>query len=500
VAGIASSGWTALVSLTVVPFYLHFLGLQAFGLIGLFTTLQGLFIILDLGLSPTMTRETARCRVSGETGEARNLLHSLACIYWAIAAGIAAIMVVAGLLFGSLWVHETDLSAATVNQAVALIGLVIACRWPLSIYIGALQGAERIAEVSLIAMAMVTFSNVGAVLVLAFVSPTIQAFFIWQAFGGLLQVVVMRARAWRALSGDMPVRFDRQKLMTIWRFTAGIGATALFGIIFYNADKVLLSGLVPLAEFGLYALAGLAARTLYILITPISNALSPRMTALYAAGDEAGLSLIYRQGTRLLMALTAPLGAFIAVFAAPLMGLWTGNARTGEAIAPALQLLLLGTALNGATFLLYGLQIAAGRSRLSAMIHLILLVGFIPTVVILTTRYGIIGGAACWAIFNVVLLCLGATLTHRVILRGLALRWIFLDVLFPLATALVLVVGGGLAIRAAGWNLWLSLAAGLIPLLIAIAAIAVTLPHVSALVRQLLRLRVAGRPEANETL
>lgn len=58
-----------LMGLVFVPLYIKFLGMEAYGLIGFFATLQALFSILDLGLGATLNRELARA--SAHLGEAQ---------------------------------------------------------------------------------------------------------------------------------------------------------------------------------------------------------------------------------------------------------------------------------------------------------------------------------------------------------------------------------------------------------------------------------------------
>ena len=48
--------------LVMVPAYVSRLGPEAFGLVSFFIVLQTLFQLLDLGLTPTMSREAARFR------------------------------------------------------------------------------------------------------------------------------------------------------------------------------------------------------------------------------------------------------------------------------------------------------------------------------------------------------------------------------------------------------------------------------------------------------
>ncbi|MEN8215666.1 MAG: hypothetical protein ABFS56_04685 [Pseudomonadota bacterium] len=56
IANFAGKAWTVLMSLAFVPLYIKFIGVEAYGLIGFFVTLQAVFGLLDLGLSTTLFR------------------------------------------------------------------------------------------------------------------------------------------------------------------------------------------------------------------------------------------------------------------------------------------------------------------------------------------------------------------------------------------------------------------------------------------------------------
>src|SRR5688572_32694172 len=84
-AGLTNSAWTAIVGLIATPFYLRYLGIEAYGLIGFFTTLLALLQLLDLGLSSAMCREVARDPPGGKCDSVRNLLRSLEYVYWGVA-------------------------------------------------------------------------------------------------------------------------------------------------------------------------------------------------------------------------------------------------------------------------------------------------------------------------------------------------------------------------------------------------------------------------------
>lgn len=459
-AGVANSVWSALVGIAVVPLYLKYLGIEAYGLIGFFATVQALFWILDLGLAPTINREVARCSASRDFREVGNLLHSLAIIYWCMGAAIALILIVLSSFISEYWLQSKHLSRETITHAVMLMGLIIACRWPIGLYQGALMGAQRLTVSSGISITMVTLGNIGAVAVLAFVSPTIEAFFIWQACVGLVYAATMRWAAWRIIGRSMYTRFDVNELMRIWRFSAGMSGVAVLAMILMQFDKVLLSKILSLHDFGQYTLAGVVTSGLYVLLTPAFNVIYPRLSALVAAGELEKLVSLYRLGTRLLLAAIFPIATAAAVFAEELLSLWTGNPALASSTAPIISLLLIGTALNGAMHFPYALQLAYGRTRLPLLINAILVVVMVPTTILLAIQFGAIGGAAAWALLNSIYLFIGTWLTHRSLLKGVGLKWLIWDVGMPLGLSLLVVGLGGSEVRKYGYSNYVELFIG----------------------------------------
>jgi len=459
-AGLTNSIWTVLVGLAVVPLYLKYLGIEAFGLIGFFTTLQALFQLLDLGFAATANREVARRSASGNLRESGNLLHTLAVIYWGIAGIIALIVLALAPFLAQHWLQSRQLPQETVARAVVLMGLTLACRWPIGLYQGALMGAQRLAVSSGVNIAMVTLGNFGAVAVLALVSPTIQAFFLWQAGVGLLHAATVRWAAWRAVGRSEGVRFDVDELRRIWRFSAGMSGIALSSLMFTQLDKVLLSKVLGLEDFGRYMLATVVAGALSVLITPTFNAMYPRFCALVASGNTEKLADLYRLGTRLLATVLFPVATALAMFSEELLRVWTGNSEIASSVAPVVTLLAIGSALNGVMHFPYALQLAFGNTRLPLTINCALTIVMFPLTVFLALSYGAMGGAVAWLIVEVLYVMLGTWLTHRHLLRSLAPTWLFQDVGFSFGLSVLVVAVGGWALRHLELSLYARLACG----------------------------------------
>jgi O-antigen/teichoic acid export membrane protein len=431
-AGVASSIWSALIGIAVVPFYIRYLGIEAYGLIGFMVTTQALFQILDMGMAPTINREIARCSATGEWSQLRDLLHTLALIYWVVAGGICVLMLALAPSISEHWLRAGSIQHSTLMHAVMLMGVVIASRWPVGLYQAALNGLQRIATASAITIAMVSLASLGSVFVLAFVSPTIEALFLWQAAAGLTYALVSRGVAWRNVRHAGNARINWRALGSVWRFSASMMALTFSGLVFSQLDKVLLSKLLNLEAFGQYMLAGVVASALSLLITPFYNALYPRFASYVVRDQTSQLLQLYRVGGRLLATLLFPIAMIIAVAGKDVILLWTGNQHLADAAAPLAGLLAIGTAVHGTMYIPHALLLAQGKTFIPLTTNLVLLVIMVPITVWLAFAYGALGGAIAWLLLHALYVILATCLMERYVGNSTGVPWLVREVGLPL--------------------------------------------------------------------
>ena len=82
IANYFSQFYVTLIGIVLLPLYIKYMGAEAYGLLGFFAMLQAWFMILDLGLTPTISRETA-CYMGGKSDAIsfRRLYRSLSVIF-----------------------------------------------------------------------------------------------------------------------------------------------------------------------------------------------------------------------------------------------------------------------------------------------------------------------------------------------------------------------------------------------------------------------------------
>jgi O-antigen/teichoic acid export membrane protein len=444
VANYAGSAWASLMSVLFVPVYIKFLGIESYGLIGVFGTLFSLFGVLDMGLSATMTREMARLSTLDPSGqEARGLARTLELIYWVTAVLLGVIVASLAGPVADYWVKPDRLDQNTVKQALTITGGIVALRWPGALYSGGLRGLDRQPLLNLISSVIATIRGLGAVAVLWLISPTIQAFFSFQILISAIETSCLAMALWRSLPSRGTIAgFALKHLKRVWRFSAGMTGISVVVLLLTQTDKIILSKMLSLELFGYYTLAWTVSAFLLQTVGPIDSAVYPTLTRLVSKKDEKRLKEIYHTSCQMEVAFLVPAALVLILFGDIVLMVWSGNEQIVKNSGPIMSVLALGTCLNGFMHIPYLTQLAYGWTSLVFWQNVASVIVLVPMLVVLTRAYGGIGAAYVWIILNAAYVLIAIQIMHRRILRTEKWIWYLYDVGLPTAAALVVAVIG----------------------------------------------------------
>ncbi len=423
--------------LAFIPIYIRYLGMEAYGLIGIFAMLQAWLTLLDMGMTPTLNREMARFTAGAHTSESiRDLVRSLEMLSLVVAFLIVVGIWSASGWFSLHWLRVDKLPLQTVSEAIAIMGLVAGMRIIEGVYRGALLGLQTQVWVNAASAILATIRGVGAVGILYWVSPTIQAFFIWQACMSLLTLIIFGFRVHHSLPAPMRrARFSQQALADIWHFARGMIITTLLSLMLMQVDRLLLSRLLSLENFGAYTLAATVANALGLLIVPISQSYYPKFTELLTRDDRKGLVAAYHQGAQLMTVMLVPATLILVFHSEFLLALWTGNSALANSAATLVSLLAIGTAFNGLMHIPYMLQLAYGWSSLAAKVNLVAVAILIPVLFWAVPRYGAIGAAWVWVSVNAGYIFIAVHFMYRRLIPKEKNAWYWRDITLPALAA-----------------------------------------------------------------
>jgi O-antigen/teichoic acid export membrane protein len=432
--------------LVFLPVYVHYLGIESYGLVGVFALLQTWLVLLDAGMSPTLGREMARFTAGAHSPQSiRNLLRTLEIVCVAIALAACAVIVATSEWLAKDWLKSERLPADVVQGAIALMALVVALRFVEGLYRAAIFGLQRQVWYNAVNAFLATLRNVGAVFVLASIAPTIGVYFVWQAAVSVLSVGVMAIGLHAALprSPGRPV-FSIASLRSVWRFAGGMTAITLLALLLTQVDKVILSRLLSLESFGYYTLAATVAGVVHLLIAPITTALYPHLVALVSQHDKAAVVDAYHRAAQVVTLMTMPVALLMAFHADGALFAWSGDAKLARVAGPILAALALGNVLNGLMHVPYQLQLAHGWTSFAIKLNVVAVVLLVPAILWVVPRYGAVGAAWVWIALNAGYLLAGIPLMHRRLLPTEKWHWYVRDIGRPTLGAL-----GGLALTIA---------------------------------------------------
>lgn len=487
-ASYVSQFYVMIVGIVMLPMYLTYMGAEAYGLVGFFSMLQAWFNLLDMGLTPTISREMARFR-GGVTDALsfRRLVRALEGIFLGVAlVGAGALFMIADYIVSD-WLQVKHLPFGEVKIAVQLMAVNIALRWMSGLYRGAVSGAEQLVWLGGYNVFIATLRFVAVLPVLIYIGSTPTLFFGYQLAVALLEFCVLIFKTYRllpAIPKGNRLPWSWAPLKPVLKFSLTIAFTSSVWVLVTQTDKLVLSKVLPLAEYGYFTLAVLVASGVSVISSPISGAILPRMAKLEAEGDHAGVIRLYRQATQM-VAVTAGAAAITVAFCAePLLWAWTHDKVLAHQAAPILTLYALGNGLLALVSFPYYLQYAKGDMKLHLIGNALFVVLLIPAIIWATMHYGGIGAGYAWFSINVVFLIAWVPIVHHRFLKGLHLRWLFHDV------GMIVVLPVLCAVRAHDFLHWPQMP---IPIVVGIAMIGSELLLIAAFGSSWVRNTLSGK-------
>lgn len=432
VANYLGNAWTALMGVIFIPIYIKYLGVEAYGIIGLFTVIQGLLAILDMGLSPTLNREMSRFKTGVHTAQGiGNLLRTIEIIYFSIAFLIGVLMFYSAPDIATKWLNLETMNIEATIQSLQLIGLIIALRWMGILYQSAIRGLQHHVWLNSMMAFMATLRGLGVIFVLIFISPTIEAFFLFQLAISIIEIVVLYTKIKQLLPRVKKAYFSKDSLVSVWHFAAGMTGITILATILTQVDKLILSRLLSLSDFGYFTIALVIASLLSRLIAPLSNVAFPRFTELVASDEKTKLNHEYHKFSQLATITIIPFTLVMSFFSKEIIFIWSQNQNLTDVVAPIMSVWIVGTALNGIMHIPYMAQLAYGWTKLAFNINLSAIAIIIPAFLYFVPLYGVMAAAWIWVLINVGYLLFQITFMHQKILTNEKWEWYINDLLIP---------------------------------------------------------------------
>lgn len=433
IANYAGKLYTILIGIVVLPFYLEFLGAEAYGLVGFFVLMQSWMALLDIGMSPTLSREVAKLQATEDHKDRelfKSLLHSLEFIFIFI-----SLVVSLGIIFFSdwlsvHWLNVETLDLSTVSYCIVLMGVMVGLRFLSTLYKSGIAGAEYQVWLNTTNVLIATLKFVGVLLILYFISNDVQHFFEYQIVVTIFELFVFFIKFYKIVEvGKFKLYFSYVAIKPIIPFAGGIAFTSAIWILLTQLDKLLLSTILPLEQYGYFVIVAMVANAIMQLVDPISQAILPRMTNLHTQKQDEEMIKVYKKSTQLMAVFIFSVVGIVGVFSYELLYSWTGNQEVSVWSQDILFWYVLGNGITAISAFQYYLQFAHGELKMHVQYNILLALISIPLISWAAYTYGALGVAMVWFTLSLLSFLVWVPYVHHKFAPGVHKGWILKDIL-----------------------------------------------------------------------
>ena len=417
------------IGIFMLPFYLKYLGAEAYGLVGFFTVFMSWMALLDLGLSTTLARETAKLKdkING-LFELKRMTLSIEVFFV-----IISIIVFSAMFFGSTWVsihwlEVKELSYETVESTIKIMAFLLVLRWFIGLYQGVIIGFEHHVWLNIYKIIFATIKFLGAFLLIVFITKEIVHFFYFQVVVAIFEFLVIKFKIDSYMNISEKVLPSFIVLKQIAPFALSIAYTSSMWVFITQLDKLMLSHYLPLKEYGFYSLVILVSGAILQIFYPIGQAILPRMTSLLSNGQEKEMFVLYHKATQIVSIVVFSVGGIIAAFSYELLYSWTGNIEASQWGAPILFWYALGNVSVSLLSFQFYMQYAYGNLKYHVKGNTYF--GFVQIMVVILSVYfyGALGAALTWFGLQTFFLLWWPGFIHSKFAPNIHNDWIFKDI------------------------------------------------------------------------
>lgn len=325
VSSYLTTGVIAVAALVTTPILARGLGPEGYGVWVLVASFALYLELLEFGFGKATPKFVAEYTARGDDDGVRA---TIATSFW-ILAGLGSIAAIVGAivaaLFPSIFGVSSDLrDAAQILILLVLVDLSVSI--PSDTFGGVLMGLQRFYLVNVTLVAVTIAQAIAWTIVLALDGGLVALGVVTVALslsGQLARYLLARRHVPGA--SIKPRNVDREMgrrftALSVWFFVLDMSK-----VVLVRLDTVVVGLAVNVAGAGVYAVGQRLTLALEQLIEPLTKSFFPHSSTLSASEDREGLRRSLVVGTRLSLAIAAPIALALAWLAHPLLHLWLGD-------------------------------------------------------------------------------------------------------------------------------------------------------------------------------
>jgi O-antigen/teichoic acid export membrane protein len=324
-----TSSWARIATQTVIaivmtPVLVHGLGKTEYGIWALAFSLVLYLELFEFGLGTATVKYVAE---SEATGDRERTLRNIATSFWTLTVpGLGALGLGIALAFAFPLLFDVSPESERAAQILmVLVGLDLAVSIPSDTFGNTLLALQRFDVINATLIATLVAQAVSWAVVLALGGGLVALGVVTVALSllGQLSRFLIARRLVAGLSVS-PRLFDRRQVRPLAGLSLWYALAETSTLVIARLDTVVVGLLIGVPEAAVYAVAQKAAFLVDQVIRPMLRMFFPYSSELAARHERRALAETIRMGTRVSMAIVAPLTLTLGLLAEPALRVWVG--------------------------------------------------------------------------------------------------------------------------------------------------------------------------------
>jgi len=385
------------VAVITVPFIVHGLGTDRFGLLSFAWVILGYFSIFDLGLSRATTKYVAEYLGKGSDEEISHLVWTSVTLQFIL-----------GFIGGIILFNITPLLTERILNIPQYLIIdakytfyILALSLPIIFISGSFRGVLE---------AFQRFDLINAIkiptTILAYIFPLVGVLLkfhiheiiiliLSSRIGSLIFFIIMNIRLKPELKN---YSCSLRLIPNLFVFGGWVAISNIFGPILIYLDRFLIASIISISAVSYYSVPYEAVTRLWIIPASLTMSLFPAFSTLGGMKDIEKIKIIFARSVKYIILSLGIIIIFIILYANEILTIWLGNEFSIKSTF-VFQMLSIGIFINSTiSWSLYTLLQGVGRPDLPSKFILIEIPIYVIIAWILIKSFGIKGAAVAWSI------------------------------------------------------------------------------------------------------
>lgn len=390
-------GLPLIIAVITVPNLIARIGTERFGFLALAWGLIGYAGALDLGVGRAVTQRVAAIRGFASEGEIPDVIATAVKITASIGLIGLVLIALGGVLGGYDLIPRTTVSKNEVIISILLLAVAIPMQAISATYRGVNEAYLNFKSISILRV-FLGAANFGGPFLVALYTDKLYWVVATLVVSRSIALVAYRYFAYQCLPRNLlitPGQYNPEQARKLLHFGGWVTVSSIVSPFLVQADRFFVGALITAAAVTVYVIPYEITVQSMILVGAITTVAFPMISNLIHTNESQAKAVFNMWLFRIVVVMFFAMCALASLMPF-ILNLWVKDYVSPDSVMVG-RVLCIGVFFNAIGAMYYSYLHANGRTKITAIFHLVELPIFVGLLYVLITQFGVVGAAIAWS-------------------------------------------------------------------------------------------------------